>query len=190
MNTQKIVGLALLTAIVAVLQVIAPAIRPAGGIFSISLVLVPIVIGAAIYGWKAGAWLGLVFSVIVLINDSTAFYAINPLGTIITVIVKGVTCGVIAGIVYDALNEKSTLVAAIAAAIICPIVNSGIFFLGCELFFLDGIKVWSTGAGYPDAGKYILFVIIGVNFFIEMAVNIVLSSVIVKIIKAKATIEA
>ena len=66
-NTKTIVGVGLLTAIVVVLQALAVFIRPSG-IFNISLVLVPIVVGAALYGWKAGAWLGLVFGVIVLMN--------------------------------------------------------------------------------------------------------------------------
>ena len=59
-NTKTIVGVGLLTAIVVVLQALAVFIRPTG-LFNISLVLVPIVVGAALYGYKAGAWLGLVF---------------------------------------------------------------------------------------------------------------------------------
>ena len=46
-NTQKIVGLGLFTAIVIVLQLMGSFIR--FGTFSISLVLVPVVIGAALY---------------------------------------------------------------------------------------------------------------------------------------------
>ena len=37
------------------------------GPVSISLVLIPIVIGAAVYGLKTGAWLGLVFGIVVLL---------------------------------------------------------------------------------------------------------------------------
>ena len=58
-NTQKIVGLGLFTAIVIVLQLMGSFIK--FGTFSISLVLVPVVIGAALYGAGAGAWLGFVF---------------------------------------------------------------------------------------------------------------------------------
>ena len=76
----------LLTAIVVVLQAMAIAIR--FGVFNITLVLVPIVVGAALYGWKAGAWLGFVFGVVVLFTDAGAFLAINIPGTIITVLLK------------------------------------------------------------------------------------------------------
>ena len=48
-TTKKVVGIGLFTAIVVVLQVLAVVIRPTG-IFNISLVLVPIVVGAAMYG--------------------------------------------------------------------------------------------------------------------------------------------
>jgi len=69
-NTQKIVGLGLFTAIVIVLQLMGSFIR--FGTFSISLVLVPVVIGAALYGAGAGAWLGFVFGVVVLLSGGAA----------------------------------------------------------------------------------------------------------------------
>ena len=71
-KTQKIVGIGLFTAIIVVLQLLAATIK--FGPFSITLVLAPIVIGAALYGIGAGAWLGLVFGVSVLISgDAAAF---------------------------------------------------------------------------------------------------------------------
>ena len=83
----KITGTAILTAVVVVLQLLGSFIHL--GPFSISLVLVPIVIGAALYGWIAGAWLGLVFSIVVLLTDAGAFLAVSVPGTIITVVFKG-----------------------------------------------------------------------------------------------------
>lgn len=185
MKTKTIAGIGLLTAIVIVLQALAVVIRPAGGFFSISLVLIPIVIGAALYGIKAGAWLGLVFGVVVLINDSTAFLAINAAGTFATVLSKGILCGIGAALIYKLLCEKSVLLAAIGAAIICPVINTGVFVIGCRLFFMEGINGWAAAAGYPDAGRYIIVGIVGVNFLIEMAINIFLSTTIVKIIHIK-----
>ena len=180
-KTKKLVGIGLLTAIVVVLQVVAVAIRPTG-VFNISLVLVPIVVGAALYGYKAGAWLGFVFSVVVLFTDSAAFMAVNAPGTIATVLVKGTAAGLVAGLVYLALQKTKRIVAVITAAIVCPIVNTGLFLVGCYLFFMDTINGWAAAAGYPSAGKFLIFGMIGVNFLIEMGVNIVLSSTIVKII--------
>lgn len=180
-TTKKIVGLGLFTAIVVVLQVLAVVIRPTG-VFNISLVLVPIVVGAAMYGYKAGAWLGFVFGVVVLITDAQAFLAVNIPGTIITCILKGALAGLASGLVYLALEKKNRIVAVFLSAIVCPIVNTGVFLLGCMIFFMDTINAWSAASGYENAGAYMILSLVGVNFLIEMAVNIVLSSVIVKII--------
>lgn len=180
-NTKKLVGVGLLTAIVVVLQAVAVAIRPTG-LFNISLVLVPIVVGAALYGYKAGAWLGFVFSVVVLFTDSAAFMAVNVPGTIITVLVKGTAAGFAAGLVYLLLEKKNRYVAVITAAIACPVTNTGLFLVGCVLFFMDTINGWAAAAGFANAGSYMIMALVGVNFLVEMALNIVLSSAIIRII--------
>lgn len=180
-KTKKLVGVGLLTAVVVVLQALAVAIRPTG-LFNISLVLVPIVVGAALYGYKTGAWLGFVFGVIVLFTDSAAFMAVNVPGTIITVLVKGTAAGLAAGLIYRLLEKKSRFVAVISAAIVCPVVNTGIFLLGCLVFFMDTINGWAAAAGYASAGAYMIMALVGVNFLVELGVNIVLSSAIVRII--------
>lgn len=181
-KTKAVVGIGLLTAIVVVLQVLAVFIRPSG-IFNISLVLVPIVVGAALYGHKAGAWLGFVFGAVVLFTDAGAFLAINALGTIITVLAKGTFCGLIAGAVYRLLEKKNGIVAVVTSAIVCPCVNTGIFLLGCLAFFMPTINEWAAGAGFASAGSFMIFGLVGVNFLMEMVVNIVLSSAIVQIIR-------
>lgn len=181
-NTKKLTGIGLFTAIVVVLQVMAVMIRPTG-VFTISLVLIPIVVGSALYGPQAGAWLGLVFGIVVLINDAGAFLAISVPGTVATVLVKGVLCGFAAGVIYKMFEKINRYVAVFAAAIVCPVVNTGIFLLGCKLFFMDTITEWANSLGYSSAARYMIFGLVGVNFLIEMGVNIVLSSVIVQLIK-------
>lgn len=179
-KTKDIVGIGILTAIVVVLQSMAIAIR--FGVFSITLVLVPIVVGAALYGWKAGAWLGTVFGIVVLFTDAGVFLAISVPGTIITCILKGMLSGLCAGIVYKALANKNRFVAVISSAVVAPIVNTGVFLGGCMLFFFDTIKGWATGAGYENVGAYLILGFVGLNFLVEMAVNVVLSSAIVRIL--------
>lgn len=180
-NVRTIVGLGVLTALVIVLQAIGSVIR--FGTFSITLVLVPIIVGAALYGWKAGAWLGFVFGVMVLATDAGAFLAINVPGTIITCLLKGMLAGAAAGIVFNLLESKSKLGSVIGAGIVCPVVNTGVFLLGCVLFFLDTVKQWGAGAGYENVGAYFLFGFVGLNFVIELAINLVLSAAIVRILK-------
>lgn len=179
-KTQKMTLLALLTAIVVVLQLLGSFIRFGG--FSISLVLVPIVLGAAILGVGAGAWLGLVFGVTVLVSgDAAAFFSINALGTVVTVLGKGVLAGLAAGAVYRLLAEKSKLAATVAAAVVCPVVNTGIFFLGCVTFFLNAISEIAAGQG-QNVFAFIIFVYIGGNFLFELLFNVVLAPVILRLV--------
>ena len=184
-NTKKqteLVALgALFTALVIILQLIGSAIR--FGPFSISLVLVPIVLGSAICGYKIGGFLGFIFGAAVLISgDAAAFLAVDVFGTILTVLVKGTLCGLAAGLVFKALCRYNTYLAVIAAAIVCPIVNTGIFLVGCLLFFMEPVTAWATALGFTDVGKYMIFGLVGGNFLVEMAVNIVLAPVILRII--------
>lgn len=180
-NTKALVGLGLLTAIVVVLQAMAISIR--FGVFAITLTLVPIIVGAALYGWKAGAWLGFVFGVVVLMTDAGAFLAVNVPGTIVTCILKGTLAGLCAGVVYRLISKKNRIAAVVTAGVVSPVVNTGIFLLGCVLFFMDTIKEWASGAGFENAGAYMVTAFVGLNFVIELAVNLVLSSAIVAIIE-------
>ena len=178
-NTVKLVGVALFTAIVVVLQYLGSFIK--FGPFSISLVLVPIVIGAALYGRTAGAWLGFVFSVVVLLQPDTAlFYQANFAGTIITVLLKGTLAGFLAGVVYKALEKKNVTLAVIAAAFTCPVVNTGIFLFGSVVFFMDTIKTWANGT---NVFVFMIVGLVGFNFLFELAVNMLLSPVIVRLIQ-------
>ena len=182
-KTKKMVGLALFTAIVVVLQLLAVGLR-ALGLFSISLVLVPIVVGSAVYGWKGGAWLGFAFGAAVLLSgDAAAFLAIDVFGTILVVLLKGTLCGLVAGLVYKLLEKHSKLFAVIAAAVLCPVVNTGIFLLGCQVFFLPTIREWAALYGYADAGTYMIFGLAGINFLVELVTNIVLAPVITQLVK-------
>lgn len=180
-NTQKIVGVGLFTAIVVVLQLLGAVIK--FGPFSISLVLAPIVIGAALYGVGAGAWLGLAFGVTVLASgDAAAFLAVNPAGTVITVLLKGMVAGLMAGVVFKAIEKKNRLAATVVAGVVSPVCNTGIFLLGCQLFFMGTIKEWAAGAGIENAWVYIITGMVGINFLIELGINLVLATAIVKII--------
>ena len=182
LDTRRLVLLALLTAIVIVLQFIGAFIR--FGPFSVSLVLLPIVIGAALAGVSAGGWLGLIFGIVVLLSgDSAMFLAISPLGTIIVVLLKGILAGLAAGAVYKLLAKKNRTVAVLFAAAVCPVVNTGVFILGVYAFFMPTVTAWGAAAGFPNATAYIFLGMIGVNFLFEFALNLVLSPVIVRLIQ-------
>ncbi len=183
MATKTMVLLAILTALVAVLQGLAVFLKVVFGIFAPSLVLIPIVIGTATCGKKAGAWLGFVFSVMVFATgDANAFLAVNIPGTIITVLLKGIACGYVSGIVYELLVKKNQTLAVITTAVVCPIVNTGVFLIGCFVFFMETITQWAGGS---NVGQYIIVGLVGLNFLFELGLNIVLSPVIVRILNVK-----
>lgn len=182
-HVSTIVGLGVLTAIVIILQALALNIH-FGGIFSVTLVLVPIIVGAALYGYKAGAWLGLVFGTIVLLTgDAAPFLAVNAPGTVFTVLAKGILAGLAAGLVYQLVAKKSALLAAILAGIIVPVVNTGIFLIGCRAFFWDTIIGWATAAGSASIGVFIITGLGVINFFPELIINLVLAAAVVQIVR-------
>jgi uncharacterized membrane protein len=181
-KTKTMVGVGLFTAIVAVLQFLGGGIK--FGMFSISLVLVPIVVGAAVYGWKSGAWLGFAFGAAVLLSgDAAAFLVIDPLGTILVVLLKGTACGLISGLVYLLLQKLNRTVAVFASALVCPVVNTGIFLIGCRIFFWETIAGWGAAMGYANVADYAIYGLVGINFLIEIAVNLLLAPVIVRLIQ-------
>ena len=178
MSTKTLVSAAILTALVVVLQFMGQFIRL--GPFMISLVLIPIVIGAAIGGTKIGAWLGFVFGVVVLISgDAAAFLAVDAFGTVVTVLLKGTLCGVAAGLVYQLVEKKNRYLAVILAAIVCPVVNTGVFLLGCVVFFMDTVTLWANGG---NVVAYMFLGLVGGNFLVELGFNLVLSPAIVRIV--------
>ena len=117
MSTETLTMGAVLTALVVVMQfaAIGAKIFLPFLTFTFSLVLVPIVIGAAKCGPSMGGWLGLVFGVVVLLSgDAGAFLAIDPLGTILTVLAQGFLCGLASGFVYRLIEKKQQTVAVYA----------------------------------------------------------------------------
>ncbi len=181
-STKRLVGVSLFTALVVILQLLGSFIR--FGPFSISLVAMPIVVGSAVYGVSAGTWLGLVFgAAVILSGDAASFMVVNVAGTFITVLAKGILCGRAAGLTYKLLEEKNSTAAAIAASIICPVINTGIFLIGCYLFFLPTVTEWGTAMGFENVGRYMIFGLVGGNFLVELGINVLLCPDIIRLIK-------
>ena len=181
MNNSKVkrmVGVALLMALVVVMQFLSGIIPPVAG-FPVSLVLIPIVIGAAMYGPNAGGILGGTFGAVVFINCVTGadpggamVFQAGPILCFVVVMAKGILAGLAAGWVYKLLKCKNGYVAMLCAAIICPVVNTGIF-IGCMLlFFAEILSAW---AGGTDIVGYILSGLILANFVPELIINVVFS---------------
>ncbi len=186
MDTKTMVLGAVLTALVVILEVISASLGKAG-MFRFTFALVPMAIGAATCGIGVSAWLGLVFGLSVLLTgDAAAFLLINPWATILVVLAKGMATGLFAGLAYKFLKKTNRTVAAIIAALVCPIANTGVFLLGCLLFFMDTLAIWAEGFGFgSNVAGYMIFGLVGINFLIELGTNLLLSPVIVRLLDVR-----
>lgn len=175
---KRMAAVALLMALVVVMQFASGLIPPVGG-FSISLVLIPVVLGSALYGPGVGALLGGTFGVIVFINCVTGadpggamVFQANPVLCFLVVMAKGMLAGLASGWVYRLLKNKNTYVAMLCAAVICPVINTGVFVVCMLTFFKDVLSAWAGGG---DLLAYILTGLVVANFLPEMIINVVFS---------------
>lgn len=180
LQVKRMVGTALLMAMVIVLQFVGSMIPPIGGTVSISLVLIPIIVGAAVFGPGAGAILGLTFAVVTIVNCVTGadpggamVFQANPVMCVIVVFAKSVLCGLTAGWVYRIVSRKRPVLAMFCAAIVCPIVNTGVFILGLLLFFKPVLSAW---AGGTDVLTYVMTGLLLCNFVPELILNIIFAT--------------
>ena len=175
-KVKRMTGIAILTAVTIVLALISNNVTIAT--VNINLALIPIVVGACIYGPTAGLLLGIVDGALICIAPSTLafFMPHNPLMTIVLCLLKTGIGGFVSGVFYNLFKNKSELVAVFIAALVLPIVNTGIFILGVVLFFM------------PVYGNFINLIkgVLTINFLIEFIINLVLSPTIFRIIKAKS----
>ena len=181
-NTKKIVYLAILTALVIALQFVSN-ITGAALPVPITLTLVPIVLSAALCDWFSGVWLGAVFGITVMLTGaSEPFFTWNPFGTIVTVMVKGMLAGLAAGLIYKLLENRNRYLAILLSGFAAPIVNTGIFILGCYLFFYESVAAL---AGGEHVFKFIIFAFAGINFLIELLINVILAPTILRLVNYK-----
>ena len=190
---RQMVLLAVLTAMVMVLQLAGNYVRlPIMGT-TVSLVLIPIALGAMLLGPAAGAWLGLVFGAVVYIqcgvmavNPFTAFlFNAHPIVTLLICVVKSTLAGFLAGLVYRLLKNKNEILAVFLAAAVTPIVNTGVFIIGCFaiLSTIESFIAVNQEFFGDVSGVYFLFIVCaGINFIFEFILNMVMAPAIERII--------
>lgn len=183
-KTEKLVLTALFTALVAVLAYVGGFIK-IGSLASISLTLIPVVLGSALIGPLVGAWLGGVAGAVFFLTADAAFWlGLSIPGTIITVMVKGVVAGLAAGLVYRATEKINRYLAILLAAIVCPVVNTGIFLLGCLVFFMDAVTAMAQGEGM-GLFAFLIIVFVGFNFVFELLSNLLLSPALLRLLSLR-----
>lgn len=187
-SAKRLTGIAILLALVIVLQLL-------GGYFkigatSLSFVLVPIVLGGILYGMWAGAILGFAFGFITLmfgVTGADSFTSIllqqQPVLTVLLCLIKGTAAGLAAGAIYKLLAKKNEYVGLFTAAAIAPIVNTGLFILSMICFFQETLTANFVAEG--TSVYYFLFIgCAGINFLVELAINLIAAPAIYRVIKA------
>lgn len=196
MNTKtgRLVGMGILAALIIVLQTFASSIKIVN--FTPPLSLIPIIIGAIIFDEFAGAILGLIFGIVVVLAVisgtepfSTLMLNYNPVMTVIICILKGTVAGYVSGLLYKLLSKQNNnIFALIISSIATPIVNTGIFAVGMLTVFYKLINDTAASAGADNTIFFFFSGFIGINFLIEIvfvAVLVPAISNIIYVIKKK-----
>ena len=185
-TAKNITYIAVFAALIIALQMCSSFIKI--GATSFSFVLVPIVLGGMLMGVSVGAALGALFGVIVLVAalaglDPFTLYLLgeNPAFTVFLCLIKGIAAGVVPALLYKLVSKKNGYVAVFVAAASAPIMNTGLFIAGA--FIISGtVGDAMTSLGVDISGLspfYIILVLcVGVNFFVEFAINLICSPAI------------
>lgn len=157
----KITGIGVCIALTIVLSVVSNYIQI--GSISINLSLIPIALAGILFGPLAGLLVGVINGAFVLLAPSTgAFFAINLGGTIVTCLTKTGLAGLVSGLLFLPF-KKYPKVGSIVSSLSVPVINTGLFMLFSLIFFGE---IMGT----------IISIFVLINFAIELAVTIVLSS--------------
>ena len=181
---KRLVGLATLCAITFVLQFWIAGILPKlpiGGGTAINLALIPVVVGAILYGPVGGLTVGLFLGAVTLLPGQGAegFY-VNWYMTILAIVLclaKAGLAGFLSGLAFKLLFKKNYYVAIYAAAIIAPIVNTGTFLLlyGVLILCMTGSAYGPTFVATAAA--------VWIIFLVELAVNILFAPALATLTK-------
>ena len=182
-TSKQIAGVAVLLALVIALQSFS-AVIPLGTLLNFALV--PIVLGAIMFGPIMGAFLGLACGVVVLaqvIAGGSPFYVLiwtnDPIVTALTCLVKTTAAGLVGGYLYAWLEKKNKLVATFVTAGAVPVINTLIFIIGC-LFMTNSVY------GMADGQNVLIFILVGLvgfNFFFVFAFNLFFSPALNRVIE-------
>ena len=184
-STKNIVYLAILTALLVVLNLLSTVFKV---ITSINLTLIPIVLGALLLGVRGGLILGLISGLMTFIfgvtgvDPFTAFLVQSqPILTFLTCVLKTTIAGVVGGLIYNALKVKNKYVATFVTSAIVPILNTAIFIIGGFTMY-NTINVLASGNG-ESVVYFLIITCAGVNFLIELSVNLIVAPAIHTVVR-------
>ena len=187
-NLQRMVFIAVLAAIIVFLMLTNLGYIPTGFGFTITILMIPVAIGAILLGPAAGAALGAVFGLTSLATCflgmdpfGVALLAISPWKTALVCIVPRVLVGFLCGWIFRALRrvDKTKIISYGVASVSAALLNTALFLTGIWLDFGSDPAVTQYTGGSSN-----LFIVIGVlggiNAIVEAVACLVLGTAIAK----------
>lgn len=185
-NTAVLVEMALLTAIILLM-----AFTPVGYIrtlgLEITLIVVPVAVGAVTLGAGAGAVLGGVFGITSFIQCfgmspfGAALLGINPFLTFLVCVPTRILMGWLTGLLYQGCSKFGPLkkIALPFANLCCPLLNT-LFFMGTLTLFFYQSDYVQESVRILGAQNPLMFILlfVGVNGLVEAAACFVAGSAI------------
>lgn len=187
-NTKFMVELALMVAIIVVMS-----LTPLGYIrtpgLSITLLTIPVAVGAVLLGPAGGAICGAAFGLTSFYQcfGLTAFgtvpLSINPVGTFITTVVMRVLEGWLTGLIFKAVHNSARFskVSYYIASLCCPLLNTLLFMSSLVIFFYntDYIQSFAQTLGAANPFAFVL-AFVGVQGAIEATICFIIASVLTR----------
>lgn len=191
-NTSDLIKMALFVAIIILLSV-----TPLGyihlGVINATTIQLPVIIGAVLFGWKKGAFLGGVFGITSMIKNTfqpnATSFVFSPfvpvfgkddgsLLAILVCIVPRVMIGVVAGLLFAALS-KTKLSKAVSAGIcgFCGALTNTILVMGGIYFFFGRSYSAAREQAYETLIGTVMATITGIGIT-EALVSAVISAAV------------
>lgn len=185
-KTEELVGMGIMIALVIVLQTFASGVKI--GTFTLPLSLIPIIVGSIFFGPVSGLILGFTFGAVVLfavLSGAEPFSTIllnqNPVMTILLIFGKGMAAGFMSGLFYKVFKKKSEYLGVLMAAMIAPVMNTGIFTLGMLTVFYNVLSDTAAKAGVSNPTFFALTAFLGIRFLMTIGTLLILIPVFYRI---------
>ena len=143
----------------------------------ITFSMIPVAVGAILYGPSGGAVLGGVFGLVSFLQClgysafGAALLGINPLLTLIVCLPTRILAGFFAGVIYKALQKsvKSDIPALLSASLAAPLLNTLFFMTALVLCFYNTELVQSFVAQLGASNPFTFVVLfVGINGLVEI----------------------
>ena len=191
-KTTWLVQIAMLTAIILILAFTPLGYIRTGGL-EITLIVIPVALGAVILGPVGGMILGAVFGITSFIQCfgmspfGAMLLSISPVKTFITCVVTRTLLGWLTGLIYQGMKKisRNKSLNTVVANLCCPFMNT-LFFMSCIVIFFYQTDYIQSFVSMLGAANPFLFVLgfVGINGLVEALLCFVVGSAITRALMA------